>query len=68
MSLQMQHFPLRNLKTQSVGPAGVRARDLPLSRPALSQLSQPGGGYQLHDYRLPWYNYHGAVFQTLRGP
>ena len=32
------------LKTLSVGPAGVRARDLPLSRPALSQLSQPGGG------------------------
>ena len=31
-------------KTLSVGPAGVRTRDLPLSRPALSQLSQPGGG------------------------
>ena len=31
------------LKTLSVGPAGVRTRDLPLSRPALSQLSQPGG-------------------------
>ena len=28
------------LKTLSVGPAGVRTHDLPLSRPALSQLSQ----------------------------
>ena len=32
------------LKTVRVGPAGVRTRDLPLSRPAFSQLSQPGGG------------------------
>ena len=31
-------------KILSVGPAGVRTRDLPLSRRALSQLSQPGGG------------------------
>ena len=44
MSLQRQHFLLRYLKTLSVGPAGVRTRDLPLSRSALSQLSQPGGG------------------------
>ena len=44
MSLQRQHFLLSYLKTLSVGPAGVRTRDLPLSRPALSQLSQPGGG------------------------
>ena len=29
-------------KTLSVGPARIRTRDLPLSRPALSQLSQPG--------------------------
>ena len=28
----------------SVGPAGVRIGDLQLSRPALSQLDQPGGG------------------------
>ena len=39
MSLQRQHFLLSYLKTLSVGPAGVRTRDLPLSRPALSQLS-----------------------------
>ena len=44
MSLQRQHFLLSYLKTLSVGPAGVRTRDLPLSRPALSQLSQQGGG------------------------
>jgi len=43
MSLQRQHFLLSYLKTLSVGPAGVRTRDLPLSRPAFSQLSQPGG-------------------------
>ena len=39
MSLQRQHFLLSYLKTQSVGPAGVWTRDLPLGRPALSQLS-----------------------------
>ena len=39
MSLQRQHFLLSYLKTLSVGPAGVWTRDLPLSRPALSQLS-----------------------------
>ena len=44
MSLQRQHFLLSYLKTLSVGPAGVRTRDLPLSRPALSQLSKPVGG------------------------
>ena len=44
MSLQRQHFLLIYLKTLSVGPAGARTRDLPLSRPALSQLNQPGGG------------------------
>ena len=38
-SLQRQHFLLSYLKTLSVGPAGFRTRDLPLSRPALSQLS-----------------------------
>ena len=42
MSLQRQLFLLIYLKTQNVGPAGVWTRDLPLSRPALSQLSQPG--------------------------
>ena len=31
-------------KAVSIGPAGVWTRDLPLSRPALSQLSQPGLG------------------------
>ena len=40
MSLQKQLFLLSYLKTLSVGPAGVRTRDLPLSRLALSQLSQ----------------------------
>ena len=44
MSLQRQHFLLIYLKTLSVGPAWVRTRDLPLSRPALSQMSQPDGG------------------------
>ena len=39
MSLQRQHFLLSCLKTPIVGLAGVWTRDLPLSRPALSQLS-----------------------------
>ena len=39
MSLQRQHFLLSYLKTLCVGPTGVRTQDLPLSRPALSQLS-----------------------------
>ena len=39
MSLQRQHFPLSYLKTMSVGPGGVWTRDVPLGRPALSQLS-----------------------------
>ena len=43
MSLQRLHFLLSYLKTLSVGPAEVWTRDLPLSRPALAQLSQPGG-------------------------
>ena len=47
MSLQRQHFLLSYLKTLSAGPVGVPTRDLPLSRPALSQLSQPGGGFML---------------------
>ena len=46
MSLQRQHFLLSYLKTLRVGPAGVRTCDLPLSRPALSQLSQPGSGWR----------------------
>ena len=33
-----------DLKTLGVGPAWDRFRDLPLRRPTLSQLSQPGGG------------------------
>ena len=37
-----QHFLLNYLKTRSIGPAGVRTRDLPLSRPALSQLQALG--------------------------
>ena len=40
MSLQRQHFLLSYLKTQSVGPAGVRAHDLPHGSPVLNQLSQ----------------------------
>ena len=43
MSLQRQHFLLSHLKTLSVGPAGIRTRDLLLSRQGLSQLIQPGG-------------------------
>ena len=39
MSLQRQHFLLSYFKTLSVGPGRVWTRDLPLSRPALSQLS-----------------------------
>ena len=39
MSLLRQHFLLSYLKSLSLGPAGARAGDLPLSRPALSQLS-----------------------------
>ena len=46
MSLQRQHFLLSFLKTLGVGPAGVRTRNLPLSRSVLSQLSQPGDGYR----------------------
>ena len=52
MSLQRQHFLLSYLKTLSVGPAGVRTRDLPLSRPALSQMSQPGGGWSVYSGKL----------------
>ena len=41
MPLQRQYFLLSffNLKTLSVGPAGVWTCDLPLDRPVLSQLS-----------------------------
>ena len=39
--LQGRHFLPSYLKTPSVGPIGVWTRDLPLSRPALSQLSSP---------------------------
>ena len=39
MSLQRQHSLLSYLKTLRVGPVGVWTRDLPLGRPALSQLS-----------------------------
>ena len=35
MSLQRQHFLLSYLKTLIIGPAGVRTRGLPLSRPAV---------------------------------
>ena len=38
-----QHFLLSYSKTLGVGPTGVRTCEVPLSRPALSQLSQPGG-------------------------
>ena len=44
MSLQRQHFLFSYLKTLTVGPARVWTRDLPFSKPALSQLSLPGGG------------------------
>ena len=39
MSLQRQHFLHSYFKTLSVGPVGVWTSDLPLSKPALSQLS-----------------------------
>ena len=44
ISFQRQHSLLSYLKNLSVGPARVRTRDLPLSRPELSQLSQPRCG------------------------
>ena len=43
MSSQRQHFLLSYLKALSFGPAGVWTLDLPLGRPALSQLSKPDG-------------------------
>ena len=52
MLFQRQHFLLSYLKTLSVGPAGVRTRDIPLRRPALSQLSQPGGGWSVYSGKL----------------
>ena len=54
MSLQRQHFLPSYLKSLSVGPAGVRTRDLPLNRPALSQLSQPGGGIPIFFVSETW--------------
>ena len=39
MSIQRQHFLLSYLKTLSIDSAGVWTRNLPLGRPALSQLS-----------------------------
>ena len=39
MSLQRQHFLLSYVKDPESWPAGVCTRDLPLSRPALSQQS-----------------------------
>ena len=51
VSLQRQHFLLSNLKTLSVGPAGVRmvrTHDLPHGSPVLNQLSQPVGGSHVH--------------------
>ena len=54
--LQRQHFLLSYLKTLSVGPARVRTRYFPLSRPALSQLSYSGGANQttVTYIRLSW--------------
>ena len=46
--IQRQHFLLSYLKTLSVGLAGVRTCDLLLSRPALSQLCLPGGGWVIN--------------------
>ena len=46
MSLQRQPFLFSYLKTLSLGPAGVRARDLPLSRPALSHAWMKLNMYQ----------------------
>ena len=39
------------LKTLSVGPAGFWTRDLPLSRPTLFQLSQPGSVQMITNYK-----------------
>ena len=47
MSLQRQHFLLSYLKTTSVDLAGVWTHDLPLGRPAFSQMSLPGGGQSI---------------------
>ena len=44
MSLQRQHFLLSNLKSLSFFPVGVWTRDLQLSRPALSWLSNLRAG------------------------
>ena len=46
ISLPRQHFHLSYFKTLSVGPAGVRTRDLPLSRPALSHAWMKLNMYQ----------------------
>ena len=56
MSLQRQHF-LSYLKTLSVGPAGVRTLDLRPSRPALTQLTQPGGGLYCTYQLSAWYGH-----------
>ena len=67
MSLQRQHFLVSYLKTLSVGPAGVRTRDLPLSRPTLLQLRQPGDAHQPEvrpspfSYALTITNLYGKV-------
>ena len=48
--LQRQNFLLSYLMALSVSAAGVGTRDLPLSRPALSQLSYLGCGQFLRNF------------------
>ena len=74
MSLQRQHLLLSYLKTLSVGPAGVWTRDLPLDRPALSQLSESGGGRlsvpQQRLYIAHWFGSWrpSSIIWDFRGP
>ena len=57
-----------HLKTLSVGPAGDRIRDLPLRRPTLSQLSQPGGGSSAVASSLFYASVNSSCAQPLSPP
>ena len=57
-----------HLKTVGVGPAGDRIRDLPLRRPTLSQLSQPGGGSSALASSLFYASVNSSCAQPLSPP
>ena len=57
-----------HLKTLGVGPAGDRIRDLPLRRPTLSQLSQPGGGSSALASSLFYASVNSSCAQPLSPP